>query len=190
MSRVSPSYVTGLEKYINELRNQVSSLKAELRTIRRIHAQNIALKDAEIARWKTVPMKYRRMEFNAKLQAENAALKEQVAQLELEVAQMREALETFIAEHEECEDGDGWMAQMCSMEALHVADEAMSTPFTTTALHELIEKVEKMTIERCADHVFAMLQGTKYDNAWAELHDAQTEIRALPLEHIKLEELP
>ena len=33
MSRISPSYVTGLEKYINELRNQVSSLKAELREI-------------------------------------------------------------------------------------------------------------------------------------------------------------
>ena len=52
------------------------------------------------------------------------------AALELEVARLRNALETFIAEHEECEDGDGWMAQMCSMEALHVADEAMSTPFT------------------------------------------------------------
>ena len=33
MSRISPSYVTGLEKYINELRNQVSTLKVELREI-------------------------------------------------------------------------------------------------------------------------------------------------------------
>ena len=33
MSQISLSYVTGLEKYINELRNQVSSLKAELREI-------------------------------------------------------------------------------------------------------------------------------------------------------------
>lgn len=33
MSQISPSYVTGLEKYIDELRNQVSSLKAELREI-------------------------------------------------------------------------------------------------------------------------------------------------------------
>ena len=33
MSQISPSYVTGLEKYINELRSQVSSLKAELREI-------------------------------------------------------------------------------------------------------------------------------------------------------------
>ena len=33
MSQISPSYVTGLEKYINELRNQVYGLKAELREI-------------------------------------------------------------------------------------------------------------------------------------------------------------
>ena len=33
MIRISPSYVTGLEKYIDELLNQVSSLKAELREI-------------------------------------------------------------------------------------------------------------------------------------------------------------
>ena len=67
----------------------------------------------------------------------------QVAALELEVVRLRNALETFIAEHEECEDSDGWMAQMCSMEALHAADEALSTPFTPQALPELIEKVEK-----------------------------------------------
>ena len=48
------------------------------------------------------------------------------AALEAEVIRLRNAFETFIAEHEECEDSDGWMAQMCSMEALHVADEAIS----------------------------------------------------------------
>ena len=50
-----------------------------------------------------------------------------IAALETEVMQLRNALETFIAEHEECEDGDGWMAQMCSMEALHVAGEAIAS---------------------------------------------------------------
>ena len=54
----------------------------------------------------------------------------QVAALEAEVMRLRNALEAFIAEHEECEDSDGWMAQMCSMKALHVADEALSTLFT------------------------------------------------------------
>lgn len=65
------------------------------------------------------------------------------AALELEVVRLRNALETFITEHEECEDSDGWMAQMCSMEALHVADEVMSTPFTPTAFleHQALERL-------------------------------------------------
>ena len=40
-----------------------------------------ASRDAEVARLKTVPMKYRRMEFNAQLQKENDQLREQVALL-------------------------------------------------------------------------------------------------------------
>lgn len=45
-----------------------------------------ASRDAEVARLKSVPMKYRRMVFNAQLQNENAKLREQVQLL-------REALE-------------------------------------------------------------------------------------------------
>ena len=71
---------------------------------------------------------------------------------------MLTALETFIAEHEECEDGDGWMAQMCSMEALHAADEALSTPFTPTAL-----KAENAT-------------------AWAQAHRLALELECLLLD--------
>ena len=106
----------------------------------------------------------------------------QVAALELEVVRLRNALETFIAEHEECEDGDGWMAQMCSMEALHVADEVMSTPFTPTALNELIEKVEKIWREKCAE--YCAKTGWKMD--YDEIPEG---IRALPVGQIKLEEL-
>ena len=71
MSRISPSYVTGLEKYINELLNQVSTLKVELREIcaaiddpacdltlttveciKKLKAENESLrKDAERYRW-------------------------------------------------------------------------------------------------------------------------------------------
>ena len=104
---------------------------------------------------------------------------------------LRNALETFIAEHEECEDGDGWMAQMCSMEALHAADEVMSTPFTPQALNELIEKVEKMTIERCAKAVWNSKPSQKaIDEIPAAYQLASlAAIRALPTGHIKLEEL-
>lgn len=102
--------------------------------------------------------------------------------LEAEVVRLRGALETFIAEHEECEDSDGWMAQMCSMEALHVADEVMSTPFTPTALNELIEKVEKIWREKCAE--YCAKTGWKMD--YDEIPEG---IRALPVGQIKLEEL-
>lgn len=117
------------------------------------------------------------------------------AALEAEVMRLRNALETFIAEHEECEDGDGWMAQMCSMEALHVADEAMST-FTPTVLPELIEKVEKMTIERCAGECKTLDRKEKRHAAGYGLgystytaSDCEQIIRALPTGQIKLEEL-
>lgn len=114
----------------------------------------------------------------ARQSVEIDSLKEQVAQLEAEVMRLRNALETFIAEHEECEDSDGWMAQMCSMEALHVADKAMATPFTPTALHELIEKVERLTLERhCTE-----LERLDY---WC----SSRAIRALPTGQIKPEEL-
>jgi len=78
-----------------------------------------ASRDAEIAKLKSVPMKYRRMAFNAQLQDENDQLREQVAML-------REAFQTFIDEHEECSDADDWLAMMCSCEAYHVANEALA----------------------------------------------------------------
>ena len=134
------------------------------------------------------------------------ALTAQVAALEAEVMRLRGALETLIAEHEECEDGDGWMAQMCSMEALHVAGEVMFTPFTPTALNELVEKVEKMTIERCVnsckseserwnirlatanrDASELVLRG--YSAREDSAYDCSMAIRALPVGQIKLEEL-
>ena len=102
---------------------------------------------------------------------------------------LRDALETFIAEHEECEDGDGWMAQMCSMEALHVADEALSTPFTPTALHELIEKVEKMTIERCAVITAMSIIDMPTTVEISTVRKYSKAINALPVGQIRLSEL-
>ena len=111
------------------------------------------------------------------------------AALELEVARLRNALETFIAEHEECEDSDGWMAQMCSMEALHAADEVVSTPFNPTVLNELIEKVEKMTIERCAVITAMSIIDMPTTVEISTVRKYSKAIRALPVGQIKLEEL-
>ena len=49
------------------------------------------------------------------------------AALELEVARLRNALETFIAEHEECTDFDGFTAQIVSMDDYHQAQEAIAS---------------------------------------------------------------
>lgn len=49
-------------------------------------------KDAEIERLKTVPMKYRRMAFNAQLQDENRELEKQLAASQAREQQLREAL--------------------------------------------------------------------------------------------------
>ena len=58
------------------------------------------------------------------------------------------------------------------------------TPFIHTALNELIEKVEKMTIERCA---------LETDKSWFKdpcfINTITNDIRALPTGQIKLEEL-
>lgn len=37
------------------------------------------------------------------------------AELEAEVLRLLGALETFIAEHEECEDGDGWLVTVAGI---------------------------------------------------------------------------
>ena len=89
MSQISPSYVTGLEKYINELRNQVSSLKAELREI------CTALDDAACDLVPTA------VECIKKLKAENEGLK-----LDAERWRMLSAL-MFLGNVECTQDADG-----------------------------------------------------------------------------------
>ena len=59
----------------------------------------------------------------------------QVAALELEVARLRSVMANVIKAH-------GYEGG--------TPTEVMSTPFTPTTLNELIEKVEKLTIERCS----------------------------------------
>ena len=88
----------------------------------------------------------------------------QVAALELEVAKLRSVMADVIKSH-------GY--------AGGTPIEVMSTPFTPTALNELIEKVEKMTIERCAEKLLSI--GALGDG------DFLAAIRAIP--NVTLEEL-
>lgn len=70
------------------------------------------------------------------------------AELELEIARLREALKAIsigvIKPPLMSEQGQQMMQWQDS------SDKALSTPPSTTALQELIEKVERRTIERCA----------------------------------------
>ena len=102
--------------------------------------------------------------------------------LELEVMRLRDVIFDMAGE----EPGISWGK----------ADKALSTPFTPTALPELIEKVEKMTIERCArkckpldmeEKRHAAGYGPGYLTYTAS--DCEQIIRALPTGQIKLEEL-
>ena len=112
------------------------------------------------------------------------------AELELEIARLRHAFQTYLDEHEECQDADDWMAMMCSIEAHHVADEALSTPPSTTALQELIEKVERRTIERCAEECSNVASEPWWLNEGIGMaKECYAAIRALPTGNLKLEDL-
>ena len=103
------------------------------------------------------------------------------AALELEVVRLRGALrETTVALEHRWEVVANRAAPIMEsvIDAAHTKGiEALSTPFTPQALTELIEKVEKMTIERCAEAV------------WSQYVNVPKLIRALPTGQIKLEEL-
>ena len=90
----------------------------------------------------------------------------QVAALELEVASLRSVMADVIKAH-------GY--------AGGTPIEALSTPFTPTALPELIKKVERKTIDRCAEKLLSI--GALGDG------DFLAAIRAIPTGQIKLEEL-
>ena len=96
----------------------------------------------------------------AELEAENERLKvenrdscvglndyygKQLAASQLSETQLREALQTYIDEHEECQDADDWMAMMCSMEAHHAADKALSQPSDISSLVSFVaEEVKEL----------------------------------------------
>ena len=100
---------------------------------------------------------------NGKMFDSLIAKDKQIAALELEVARLRSVMADVIKAH-------GYEGG--------TPIEAISTPFNPTALNELIEKVERLTIDRhCAE-----LERLDY---WY----SSRAIRALPVGQIKLEDL-
>lgn len=63
---------------------------------------------------------------------------------------LRSDMRLFLASHEECEDFDGFTAQIVSMDDYHKAQEVLALPNDATALNELIAEAENRTAEACA----------------------------------------
>ena len=100
---------------------------------------------------------------------------QRIAELETEVMRLREAVSDLL---------EFAIFSTCGKQhAVESAKEALSTPCTPQALTKIIEKVEKMTIERCA--------GICHRFGERQMHPLEAEgaIRALPVGQIKLEEL-
>ena len=105
---------------------------------------------------------------------ERDEFKAKVAELELEVARLRSVMADVIKAH-------GYTGG--------TPVEVMSTPSTTTTLNELIEKVEKMTIERCAVITAWSIIDMPTTVEISTVRKYSKAIRALPTGQIKLEEL-
>ena len=94
---------------------------------------------------------------------------QRIAELEAEVMRLRDVVFDIAGE----EPSFSWRK----------ANDELSTPFTPTALNELVEKVERRTIERCIGRV----QGFHYLSA--NFKALEEELQSLPTGQIKLKEL-
>ena len=100
--------------------------------------------EEENARLKAECDDIKQVQFPRKLEAVAVGWKKKLAAEQLNNKLLRDALQEYIDEHEECQDADDWMAMMCSMEAHHTADEALSQPSDTSALDTFVaEKVKE-----------------------------------------------
>ena len=122
----------------------------------------------------------------------------QVADREAEIVKLRNALETFIAEHEECEDSDGWITEFAEALIAEIAKQndpvawwngketaffehetdgpvgEVKIPLYTFPL--TAEQIANETAEACAKYVNRFLNGDGIqDEAW--IRDIESGIR-------------
>lgn len=110
--------------------------------------EQVSAQAAEIARLKTVPMKYRRMQFNAELQEEVARLREQVSaqaavieQLTKRLASTNIIIEVVCAIHPD---------SACAKYELAENMNALSIPTDST---QILDEVRQAERERVAQYV-------------------------------------
>ena len=125
---------------------------------KREQASELEAARAEIERLKTVPMKYRRMAFNAHLQDENAKLNKQLAAEQAKNTGLRDALKSTV-------DTIEWMYGCTSPaddeveKAIVAGNNALSTPSDTAALEAIVKKAGEVMLERVVETILASAHG-------------------------------
>lgn len=117
--------------------------RADKEFTREAFAAGAASRDAEVAQWQKI------IDEEAK---DSALVIIERDQLRAHINMLRDAFQTFIDEHEECQDADEWMAELCSIEALHVAGEALDT-IPEQSLFEYRNKVIEAFVNEFSRHV-------------------------------------
>ena len=115
--------------------------------------EQVAAQAAEIARLKTVPMKYRRMQFNAELQEEATRLREQVAaqaavieRLTKRLASTNIIIEVVCAIHPD---------SACAKYELAENMNALSIPTDSTQILAEVRRAERERVYQVADSAYA-----------------------------------
>lgn len=81
-------------------------------------------------------------------ESELESLRQQLAECQATNGKLRSDMSLFLDSHEECEDFDGFTAQIVSMDDYHKAQEALALPNDATVLNELIaERTKELTAE-------------------------------------------
>lgn len=111
---------------------------------KREQADQLEAARAEIERLKTVPMKYRRMAFNAHLQDENAKLSKQLADEQAKNVGLRELVKHFAL----IDLGRSLLPDDFGLWVLR-ARKALATPSDTSALEALVAKAGEKMREMC-----------------------------------------
>lgn len=104
-------------------------------------------------------------------------LEQQLAAEQAKNMEMRKEFQSFIDSHEECEDFDGFTAQIVSMDDYHSATGSLeATTSDTSSLEAIVKKAGEVMRERCAS-----------ESCRSHEYDATKAIRTLPA--VTLEDL-
>lgn len=128
-------------KEVIQLMTKLVEAQAEIERLKATPAEFPAMLDAERARY--IGREIRYQEEIEHLRDWSNHLNGQLAASQATNEKLRQAIDVVLSDAEECEDHDGWLANLVSCEAIHQLDEVFELPNDTTALREIIaEEIE------------------------------------------------